>query len=87
MESEKTVHEKELQVFCQSGVVEYLRLTAIERAVKPGYQLWVKSSFNNDELLMITHGTKAARTWVNLDRAVNHFREVYQYKGRIYLDI
>lgn len=87
MESFETVHEKQLQVMCSSGVVQHLRLLSVERDGKFGYELWVKCSKNASEILMITHGRKEARIWMNLDRAVTHFREVYRYKGKIFLEI
>ncbi|WP_139143922.1 hypothetical protein [Janthinobacterium sp. HH102] len=87
MDVSNTVHEKQLQIFCKAGVIEYLRLSPAERANKVGYELWVKSKLNENEILMISHGTKASRLWISLDRAVRHFRDSYNYHGRIYLDI
>ena len=77
--------EKDLVNYCAANVVEYLKLVAVEGDGRPGYELWVKGSWSKQELLLITHNHREPRIWASLDRAVKHFRERYNYKGKIIL--
>jgi hypothetical protein len=81
------IAEKELIVYCQAGIVEYLRLISVSDDGKCVYHVLVKRKSSDDEHLLITHNTKLPRPWSSLDRAVNHMRSVYHYEGRVYLDL
>jgi len=83
----KTVHEKELITYFRAKIVEYLRLELIEEEGREKYQVWAKGTWGRSEYQLWTLHSKKPREWSSLDRAVAHIREVYEYRGRVIIDI
>ena len=54
-----------------------------KKKVKRVYKLWVKGTWEAEELLLITANRKEARMWSNLDRAEEYFRTHFQYQGEL----
>lgn len=85
-----TIKEKELTTYCKAGIVQLIRLALVDEkgSEKYVFNVWARGTWaDKSEHLLITHNTKRPRQWSSLDKAVKHIREVYDYKGRVLLDL
>lgn len=85
-----TIKEKELTAYCNAGIVQSIRLASVDAddVGKYVFNVWARGTWGDkQEHLLMTHNSKRPRQWSSLDKAVKHIREIYQYKGRVHLDL